>query len=170
MAFVTITPAQIEVGEAVKKELLQKIKDTLDEFNVDIEALKQTGIIDVFDIRVSGSVDQYTSSELSSRVPVFKAPVSATIVSFVATLLTASTSGTLEFELELSSDNGVNWTPLLSSPVQLIGTTVGSLSGTVNWVDVPSQSFDQGDLLRVRTTGVQVGQGNFHLSIYAELA
>lgn len=170
MAYVTITPAEIEVGEPVKKEILQKIKDNEDGFNTDIENLKQTATFDIFDIRFTGSVSQYSYSDLSTRVPVFKAPVSATIVSFVMTLLSASTSGTLEMQLDKSTDNGINWTPLLTSPVQLTGTTVGSISGSVNWVDVPSQSFSQNDSLRLRLTGIQVGQGSFHVSLYAEVA
>lgn len=170
MAFDTITPAEIEIGEPTKKELFQKIKDNQDSFNTDIENLKQTGVLDMFNVRFSGALEQYSAGEMATRIPVFKAPVSGTIVSFVATLLTASTSGTLELEIDRSTDNGINWTPLLSSPVELTGTTVGSLSGSVNWVDVPSQSFAQGDLLRIRVTGVQVDQGNFHLHIYAEVA
>lgn len=170
MSYTAITNAEIEVGQPVKKELFQKIKDNMDSFNTDIENLKQTGIIDIMNVRFSGSIEQYSSSEVANRIPIFKAPVSASIVSVVATLITASSSGTLSFALDKSTDNGVNWTPLLSSDVQLTGTSVGSLSGSVNWVDVPSQSFDQGDLIKLRITGVQSSQGNFHIHIYGEVA
>jgi len=85
------------------------------------------------------------------------------------TLLTASTSGTLEIELEKSVDNGINWIPLLTGSVDLTGTTVGSVSGSVPWVDVPSQSYAQGDLLKINIVGLQTGQGEFHLSIYGEV-
>ena len=48
-------------------------------------------------------------------------------------------------------------------------TAAGSLSGAVNWISTASQDFVQGELLRLRITGVQVDQGEFHVSIYAEV-
>jgi hypothetical protein len=170
MPYSPINIADMQVGKPVKKELFQTIRDNQESFNTDIEALKQTSIIDIFNIVFGGNIDQYSFAEIAERIPVFRAPVDGTIVAFKAVLLSASTSGTLEIEIEKSTDEGVNWVPLLDNPVQLAGLTVGSISGTVDWVDVPSQSFNQGDLLRVLITGAQVNQGEFHLSIYGELA
>lgn len=170
MAYTAVDPALIEIGEPTKKEIFQGILDNQDSFNTDIEALKQTATIDIFDVRYSGSIDQYSQAELDAGTPTFKAPVGATITSFVVTLLEASTSGNLEIDLEKSTDNGANWGPLLNNPVTVTGTTVGSVSGVVDWVDIPSQSFNQNDLLRLRINGVQVNQGSFHVSIYGELS
>lgn len=170
MAYTAIDPLTIEVGDPVKKEILDRIRDNQESFNTDIEALKQTSIIDIFNLKFAGSINEYNATQLTRRLPIFKAPVSATIVAFKLTLITASTSGTLEVSIERSSDNGVNWTPLLNNPVQLTGTTVGSTSSTVDWVDIPSQSFSQGDLLRLVVDGVQVDQGEFQLHIYGELS
>lgn len=170
MAYVVIPATDIEVGDPVKKELFDTIRSNQEGFNTDIEALKQTATIDVFDVKFGGNITDYNASEVAERIPVFRAPVSAQMVAFKVVLLTASTSGNLEVEIEKSTDEGVNWTPLLNTPVQVTGTTVGSVSGTVDWVDVPSQSFSQNDLLRLKITGTQVGQGEFHISIYAEVA
>lgn len=170
MAYDPLLSAEIAAGKATKEEIFSKIKNNQDEFDSQISLLQGTAKIDIFDFKVAGDVDQYSQAEISSRMPTFKAPVDGTIVSFVVTLLTASTSGTLEIEIDKSTDNGVNWTPLLSSAVQVTGTSVGSISGSVSWVDVPSQSFNQNDLLRLRITGVQVDQGEFHVSIYGELS
>lgn len=170
MAYSELGDALIQVGEPTKKEIFQKIKDNQESFNADIEALKQTSVIDIFNINFGGLIAQYSLTELNEIIPSYKAPVGASFTSFTMTLLEASTSGTLEIEIDRSTDNGVNWTPLLSSAVQLTGTTIGSVSGSVNWVDLPSQSFSQNDLLRVRVTGVQVDQGQFQLSIYGELS
>lgn len=170
MAYTPLTLTDIEVGKPVKKELWDTVRANQESFNTDIEALKQTAIIDIFNYTFTGSIDQYSLSEVASRVPHFEAPVAATIVGFSMTLLSPSASGVLEIELEKSTDNGVNWTPLLNNPVQLTGTTVGSISGTVDWVDIPSQSFNQGDLLRITVVNVQVDQGNFQLHIYGELS
>jgi len=170
MAYTPLLVSEIAAGEPTKEELFTKIKNNQDSFNTDIALLQGTAKIDIFDFKVTGSPNDYSTTELSDRMPVFKAPVAAQFVSFVVTLLTVSTSGTLEFELDKSTDNGINWTPLLSSSVDLTGTTVGSVSGAVNFVDVPSQSFVQNDLFRLRITGIQADQGDFHLSIYGELS
>jgi len=170
MAYDALNVADIVAGKPTKEELFTKIRDNQEQFNTDIQLLQGTAKIDMFDIKFTGNISQYTTAEISTFVPIFKAPVDATFVSVVVTLLEASTSGTLELEIEKSTDNGVNWTPLLSSPVQLTGTTVGSVSGSVSWVDVPSQSFNQNDLIRIQFTGTQVNQGEFHVSIYGELS
>jgi len=170
MAYISITDPQIEIGEATKKELFQKIKDNQEGFNTDIEALKQTSTIDIFNFRLSGALNEYTAAQLTDRAPTFKAPVAATITSFVLTLLTVSTSGDFEVQLDKSTDNGINFTPLLTTPVEITGTTVGSISTTVDFVDIPSQSFAQNDLLRLRVVGVQVDQGEVQISIYGEVS
>jgi hypothetical protein len=170
MAFTPWTPADIQAGKPTKEEIFQLIKGNQESFNTDIEALKQTARFDVFDVKYSGSVDQYSAAELDSLAPTFKAPVGATMVSFIVTLLEASTSGNLEISLEKSIDNGINWSPLLNNPVTVSTATVGSISGTVDWLDVPSQSFAENDLLKLVVDGIQVGQGAFHVSIYAEVA
>jgi hypothetical protein len=170
MAYVVIPAASIEVGKPVKKEIFDQIRSNQEGFNTDIEALKQTSTIDVFDVKFGGDISNYSAEDIAARIPVFRAPVSAQMVAFKAVLLTASTSGSLELDLEISTDEGISWTPLLTSPVTVTGTTVGSVSGAVSWVDVPSQSFLQNDLLRLVISGVQVDQGEFHVSIYAEVS
>lgn len=170
MAYIALNPADITSGKPTKEELFTRLRDNQESFNTDIEALKQTSTIDIFDVRYSGSVAQYSQAELDVAAPTYKAPVGATMTSFVVTLLTVSTSGTLEIDLEKSTDNGINWSPLLNNPVSVTTSTVGSISSTVDWVDVPSQSFNQNDLLRVRVSGLQVDQGNFHVSIYGEVS
>lgn len=170
MAYTVIPSGDIVAGKPTKEEIFDQIRTNQESFNTDIEALKQTSRIDIFNVKFSGEVNQYSQSELDSFAPTFKAPVDATMVSFVVTLLSASTSGNLEIGLEKSTDNGVNWTPLLNNPVTVSGSTVGSVSGVVDWVDVPSQSFDENDLLRIRVEGLQVDQGEFHVSIYGEVA
>lgn len=170
MPYVTLVPADIEAGKPVKEEIFQQIKDNEDYLNAAVDALQQASIVSIFNLKFGGDVESYTEDEIAERIPVYKAPADSTILSFVVTLLSPSTSGNLELEIDKSTDDGVNWTALLNNPVTVTGVTTGSLSGTVDWVDVPSQSFDQGDLIRLRITGVQVDQGDFHVSIYGELA
>lgn len=169
MPYTPLNDTDIEAGKPVKEELFQTIKENEETFNTAIDALQQASLVDIFNIKFGGDITNYTEDEIASRIPVYCAPADTTITNFVITLLTASTSGSLEFEIEKSIDNGVNWIALLNNPVTVSGNTIGSQSGLVDWIDVSSQSFEQGDLIRIFPVGVQVGQGEFHVSIYGEL-
>lgn len=169
MAYNPVLDAWIEAGKPTKEEIFEFLKANQESFNADIESLKQTSQFDIIDTRIAGSIDDYTQAEIQSRMPVFKAPVAGTIVSVVVTLLTASTSGTLQVDVQKSTDNGVNWSTLLTSPVEVTGTAVGSLSGAVNFINAAAQEFNQNDLIRIDIPGLQVNQGEFHVSIYGEL-
>lgn len=170
MPFTTLDPADIEAGKPVKEELFSTIKDNEDDHESRIAATEQNTAVDIVNLKVTGNVFEYDETELTSRMPTYKSPVDQTIVNVLINLLTVSTSGDLELELDRSQDNGVTWVPILSSPVTLSGTTVGSLSGAVNFVSAGHQTLNQNDMLRLRITGVQVDQGEFHVSIYGELA
>lgn len=169
MPYLAIPPAWIEAGKPTKEEIFQYIRDNQESFNADIESLKQTSQFDIIDVKIAGSLNDYTQAELQLNMPVFKAPVSGTITSVVLTLLEASTSGTLQVDVEKSTDNGVNWSTLLTTPVEITGTTVGSLSGAVNFINAAAQDFNQNDLLRIALPGLQTNQGAFHVSVYGEL-
>jgi hypothetical protein len=170
MPFLPIPPAWIQAGLPTKEELFQYIADNQDSFNTDIEALKQTSQIDIIDVKISGEIADYTQAEIQQNMPVFKAPVSATITSVQLTLLEVSTSGTLQVDIEKSTDDGINWSTLLTTPVDLTGTTVGSKQGSVNFINTAAQDFNQNDLIRISIPGVQVDQGAFHVSIYGEVS
>lgn len=169
MAYIPLNDTDIEAGKPVKEELFQQIKENEEFFNDAVEAFSSSTVLDMFNIKFEGDMENYDPDDVATRIPVFKAPAAGTIQSFVITLLEASTSGSIQIDIDKSVDNGINWTALLNNPVEVTGTTIGSISSTVDYVDLASQSFDQGDLLRLRISGLQSGQGDFHVAIYAEL-
>lgn len=166
MAYNGLTAAEIAAGKATKEEIFSKIKSNQDFFDSEIDGLKGTSNTDVFDIHYSGSISSYELDDINERAPIYKAPIAGTIVSFFVTLLEASTSGTLSIIIEKSTDNGINWTPMTSSPLELTGLTIGSTESTVTWSD---DTIAQNDLVRVIIDSYQVDQGDFHISVYAEL-
>jgi len=170
MAYDPLLPEWLLAGEPTKEEIFQFIRDNQESFNTDIENLKQTSQIDIIDTKIAGEINSYNQSEIQRRMPVFKAPVSGTITSVVMSLLEASTSGTLQLDIEKSTDNGANFSTLLTSPVDLTGLTAGSISGAVNFIDAAAQDFNQNDLIRIVIPGLQVDQGAFQVSIYGEVA
>lgn len=169
MAYIPLNPLEIAAGKPTKEEIFDKVHNNMESFHADIEALKQVSTLDMFNIRFSGDITNYSLAEIQARVPVFRAPVAATIVQFKAVLLAAATSGSLSLEIDKSIDEGVSWSPLLNSPVTITGNTTGSISGSVDFINAAAQEFEQGDLLRLRITSIKVGQSNFHVHIYAEL-
>lgn len=170
MAYDPVLDAWIAAGQPTKEEIFEFLKANQESFNTDIEALKQTSQVDIIDSKIAGGINSYTQAEIQQRMPVFKSPFDLTVTSFVVTLLEASTSGTLQVDIEVSTDNGANWSTRLTSPVEVTTSTVGSISGAVNWINVAAQSFDQNDLVRISIPGLQTGQGAFHVSIYGELS
>lgn len=168
--YIEIPDAWIEAGKPTREEIFRYIKDNQESFNTDIELLKQTSVIDIINVAIQGSFNDYTTTQLLEFVPIFKAPVTGTITSLTMTLLEASSSGTLQLQIQKSTDNGLNWTNLLTSPVQVTGTAIASISGAVNWVSIASQEFNQNDLIRINFIGLQVNQGGFQLSVYGEVA
>jgi hypothetical protein len=170
MAYDPVLDAWIEAGKPTKEEIFRYFKDNQESFNSDIELLKQTAAIDLLDSAIYGNFNDYSATELQEYMPVFRAPVSGTITSFVFSLLETSGAGTLGIELEKSTDNGANWNPLLTGATTLTGTTAGSLSGAVNFINVAAQSFNQNDLIRIKIDTIKTSQGAFHVSLYGELA
>lgn len=170
MAYIPLNMDDLDAGKPTKQEIFQRIHDNQEHFDDAISLLQGTSKVDIFNVKFTGKVDQYTTFEMNARCPIFRAPLSASIVNVVITLLTTSTSGNLQMFIDRSVDDGVNWTPILTTEVVLSGTTVGSKSGAVTFTDPDGQAFDQNDLLRLRFTGVQSGQGNFHVSVYGELS
>lgn len=170
MAYVELDDALIEVGEATKKEIFQRIKDNQVSFNSDIEALKQSSTVSVYNMTISGGLD-YSESQFQSFIPIYEAPVDFGIVGVSFVLLDDSTSGDLEIMLQKSSDDGLNWNNILTTNVAIDGAidgvTAGTRSGAVNFI-TDAQLISQGDLVRFNIKTVQVNQAPFHLSIYGE--
>lgn len=172
MPYTALNSGDLAAGKPTKEEIFDTIKTNQDHFDSSISLLQGTSKMDVIDCLFGGASDEYTAAELTDLGPIFKAPADASFVGFVATLITTSTSGTLQLGIEKSTDNGVTWVSLLTaaSYVEVTTSAVGAISGAVPWLDVPSQSFNQNDLIRLSVNSVQAGQGNFHVSIYSELS
>lgn len=169
MAYTTIPPEWIEAGEPTRKELFERIKDNQDFFDEAVDSLSQTSKVSMFNLTIGGEINQYTLAQINERMPVYAAPLGARIVEVKATLLSASGSGTFAFDIQKSTDNGVNFNTILTADVTLTGTAVGSQSGAVNFISAVTQEFEQGDFIKVVIEGVKASQGDVLLEIYSEL-
>lgn len=168
MAYVAVPDSWTNASEPTKEEIFKYLVNNQDSFNTDIEALKQASRIDMFNIIFAGYIEQYSEADILARIPVYRSDVDLTITSVSIVLLENSGSGTLEMDLEVSTDNGVSWSSRFTTTLDLTGTTVGSTTGSVPWINAAAQDINEGDLVRVRLTGAQVDQGDFHVKIYGE--
>lgn len=164
-----LNAADIVAGKPTKEEIFQDIDTILDDHENRLDLLDSGSGFDLINTHFEGDVGSYSLSSINSRCPIYKAPAGGSMVSVVITLLEASTSGTTSMMVEKSSDDGVNWDPVLVSDLDLTGLTVGSLSGSYSFVS-GGETVAQNDLYRIQFTAMQVDQGNFHVSIYAERA
>lgn len=171
MAYTPILDEWIEAGKPTKEEIFQFLKANQDFFSASIDALAQTATFSLFNTKVAGSISQYSLGQINARMPIFRAPVNAEINDVRVTLMDSSSSGTLTLQVERSVDDGVNWNPLLvGTGTELTGTDVGDSNGAVNFIDIDTNIFQQGDLFRIQLTTLQAGQGAFHVNITAEVA
>lgn len=170
MAYTAVPDEWIEAGKPTRTEIFQRLKDNQDLFDAQIQLLQGTAKIDMINVAYEGNINDYTVAQMNARAPVYRCVAAGSIVNFSFSLLEASGSGTLAIKLQKSTDNGANFSDILTAPVELTGTAAGSLSGAVSFPDIPSQQFQQNDMIRVEITGKKVNQGAFHVALYGELS
>lgn len=178
MAFLSIPSSWLTVGEAIKKQLFLRIKDSLDNHEGRINSLESgANKIDIFNFEVIGYVSYYSSTELVG-LGTFKAPtdmilteVGITLTNSPSTPTLSSSSGSLQIDLERSLDNGATWsTILISRPTIGDGQmNAGEVSGLVSFID-GGEVLNAGDLLRVNVTSKKDTQGAFLITTYGELS
>lgn len=168
MAYTALNTTDIEAGKPVKEEIFDQIRTNQEHFNSELTGLSGTSKVDIFNMRLIGDMSHYSISGLNTRLPVFRAIQDADpgVIEFKATLLTASSSGTLTLDLQKSTNDGVSYSSILAAPITLTGTTAGSQSSTPTFADA---TFNQGGMFRVIITTIQSGQGQIHISAYGEL-
>ncbi len=177
MAFTTIPASWIEAGKAIKKQLLTRIKDNLDDHEERIDSLEAgANKVEVFNFEVMGYINNYTASELV-QIGTFRAASDLTITEAKLVLMnstngsTSSSSGYLSIDLEKSTDNGATWnTILVQQPTIEDGTTAtGSESELVTFI-TGGEDISEGDIIRVNVTNKKDTQGSFLISVYGDVA
>lgn len=177
MAFNAISSTAIQVGKAIKKSLLTKIKDNFDDHETRINSLEAgASKVEIFNFELIGFIDNYTVSELA-QIGTFKAAVDLTITEIKITLMngvsasSSSSGGSLSIDIKKSSDSGATWSSILSSfPEIADGTTAtGSESGSITFIS-GGEDVLVDDMLRVDVTSLKDTQGTFLITVYGEIS
>ena len=169
MAFLPIPAAWIEAGKPTKEEIFQYLVDNQESFNADIELLKQTSRISIFNTRIHGSFREYSEAQLLEILPVFRAMATGFITEVRLAQLGTDATGTFTVQFDKSIDGGSSWLPILSTPVVLTLGSPGNSSTGVNFV-TGGENFNQNDMIRVRLLGSSGTPESFHINVYGELA
>lgn len=167
MAYVTIDPDSIEVGDPLKKELFDLIKDNFDDHETRIQTLSGgSGKISVFndEIYIGGSAQ-------TTGVLYFEAyqPFNVVEVSIQIFEKSPATSGYLTVDAKKNTDtNDANFTTILTTPPTINIATDPDYTRETAVINTGAQTLDTGDILRIDITALPVGLQRFRVVVIGE--
>ena len=158
MSFTSIPTGWLDTGDPVKKELMDRIKDDLDDLDtrtstVEAATTSETPII----FQVVGPYWNEGSS-ITNAASVIRVPYDITLKNARLFLEDDGSSGTLTVDVKYSTDSGSTWTTIFSSAPSIAqgGGDYGTDTGTLSVTDI-----DAGDLLKLDITSVMSGNEAF---------
>ena len=177
MSYLSIPSTWIEAGKALKKRILVRVSNNLEDHESRINNI-ESGIskVEVFNFEVMGFINNYTASELV-QIGTHKASIGFSITEVKIVLLNGSSSpatssvGVLEIDIEKSLDNGQSWSSILTTrPTIADGiNSTGSESGVVEFIS-GEEIINQNELLRVNVTSKKDVQGSFLIHVFGEVS
>jgi hypothetical protein len=154
MAFTTIDPNKIKVGDPITKEVLDLIKSNFDdhEFRINSLSISASGLLFILNDSFS-----FLNFEISDQSTIFyyTARRDFTINDFRARLFTKGglTSGVLSFSLEKStSPEFSSFTEITSSDLSFNFATDANYTEKLASLDTNENSIITGEIIRIRVT------------------
>lgn len=168
MAFVTIPSSDLDVGDPVKKDIMDKVKDNFDDHETRINTIEGGfNKVSVFNGKVANA-GLYVSASTLEGLDVYTAAQAFTLTSAIVTVDVAGTSGTLEIDIQKSTDDGASWATVFSTkPSVAFGS--GDNTPSSNAV-FSTTSIATGDLLRLDISSFQSPQRAFWVYVIGELS
>lgn len=154
MPFSTIDPAEIEVGKPIKKSLLEKIKDSLDDHESRItsnnSALAGTAPI------VMALQGEYATTHDGERVQILTTSVDSdiTITRISLVCLDAGISGTTEIDVLTNTKTPPAFTSVFTSNPS-VGFGAGNGAVSVGTLDATNVNVDDGDRIALTLVSAQ---------------
>lgn len=172
MAFVPINPADVLTGEPVTTDLGQLIKENFDDHESRILALDTLNTVQLFDLTV---IRPQNAALINRNIPVYRASFALRLTGFSLSFPgmfpgdTFNGTGTLNIQLEKSTDNGSNWSSILSAPITATTQQVGDVITTINYT-LGQDELNAGDMLRFQYVvgSIRAVEPNHHLVILGE--
>jgi hypothetical protein len=171
MAFVTINPLSIEVGDPIKAELFDLIKSNSDDHESRINSLETTAKrIELIEFQVSNA------SSASSFTGMYYLPINDTLTitnAFVTIFEKGSLTGNLEIDIKRSTTNldDTSFTSIFTTKPKIVFSTASDYEISSNQVFSPSIiNLSPGDYLRLDVTELPTNGviGKFLVTCYGE--
>lgn len=157
MSFVSIPSNIIKVGDPITKDLMEKIKDNLDDHESRIQTLTETSVtIQV----INGDVSFYGYSPTEPDIFNYKARQTLSIFEFRVQLFSKQniTSGFLNLQLEKSNNtDNAGFTSILSSDLSFNFATDINYSEKVAQINANANTININQVLRIRVLSVPAG-------------
>lgn len=164
MAFVTINPTTIEVGDAITADLFALIKANEDDLDSRVTTLAAgSGTVSLIntDIRIGSNDDQFLTGALHYEV------LQACIVTQGAIQLfekSPATTGSLTVDVKKNTTtNPSGFNSLFTSAPTINVATAADYDRATGTVNPSTQSLNVGDILRVDITGLPTGLQRFRV-------
>lgn len=163
MAFASITTAEVQPGEPTKSELFTKVKDNDDDLNdrlTVVEAFSAQRLPIEFAIRGQALV--------VDQADIFRFNFNVTVLSARIFLVESGTSGTLEVDIEKSTDGGGSFSSIFATkPSVSFGDGDYFLSTNQVFLSSPT-IFDTGDFMRLNLDSVITDSRFFKVLVEVE--
>lgn len=166
MAFVPLDPNKIKVGDPITKEILDAIKDSLNDLDSRVTSLSVSGG-SVYIFNGDVSFTNYSSSK--SDIFYYTARQDFSINDFRARLFTKDgiSSGTLSLRLEKSNDtNDANFNTVLTSDLSFNFATDADYLEKIAVLNPAQNDITTGQVLRIKVIGIPTAfSGKIMISI-----
>lgn len=154
MAFIAIENNIIKVGDPITKEIMDLIKDNLDDLNTRVSGLSVSGgSIYIF----NGDVSLIGYSSLHQDVFYYKAKQDFSVNEFSVQLFSKQgiTSGNLVLDLQKASNtNDANFSTILTTPLSFNFSSAADYSSLSASIDSGANNITANQVLRIKITNV----------------
>lgn len=162
------TPNTVSVGDPVKKDDYDKLKDNSIDHESRVSSLEAAAAsIVIFDSQISGLGQYVNSSSTLTGLFRYQAKSDLTLTGAVLTDTDGATSGTFEFDVKKATAIGGTYTTVFSTKPSL--TANGSPQESSN-AAFSVTSVSTGDWLELSITSVATGAKNINVSLTASPA
>lgn len=169
MAFIAIDTSELDVGDALKKELFDKIKGNLDDHEDRLTAFESLASkIPVFKFLVKNN----SLSPTSTGLAYFTASENFTITSaFIQIFTKGSLTGTLEIDIQKSATLGGTFSSIFTTKPSLVYASISNYDKSSNQALGSGALITAGEILRLDLTAVPSGGllDKFLIDVYGEV-
>jgi hypothetical protein len=165
MAYIAITDAEIEVGQPTKKELFDKVQDNFIDHETRI-ATNEASLASfrpmVFDIKGDAVIqDQVAVERINFGIDILSARIM---------IVDTGGSGTIEVDIEKSTNSGGAWASIFTTKPSLTSAAAAFDLSTNQVLNAAPVSFATGDLLRVNIDSIMAGLDHFQVIVEFEVS